>query len=482
LPEYTTRWAEKQFGPPYAAQIADIVTAYTQYNSRRKPELLSPDTYSLVNYQEAETIVAEYKALVQKAQGIYKKIEASYRDAYYQLVLHPVLACSNLNDLYVTVGKNRLYAKQGRASTNSLADLARKLYDEDSLITSHYNHILAGGKWNHFMDQTHIGYTYWQQPDYNSMPAVSLIQVPDAADMGIAIEGSTNWWPDEKGEAVLPEFNPYGASSRYIEIFNRGKTPFSYSCRTGKNWIRISPARGKVETEQRLWLTIDWKQVPTGKHRVPVTVNGPKGSSVVVYADVSNPAVPKKEKIVSFVEAGQYVSIEAEHYSRAVGKAPITWLRIPGLGRTLSGMTPMPVISDIQMPVGDCPRLEYRIHLATTGEVKVRALLSPTLNFHNSQGLRYGISFDNEAPQIVNMHAQASSQLWQRWVGENINAQVSRHTIDKPGDHVLKFWMVDPGVVLQKLVVETGDVRPSYLGPPESFHRSTIQDKRKSTD
>jgi hypothetical protein len=482
LPEYTTRWAEKQFGPPYAAQIADIVTAYTQYNSRRKPELLSPDTYSLVNYQEAETIVAEYKALVQKAQGIYKKIEASYRDAYYQLVLHPVLACSNLNDLYVTVGKNRLYAKQGRASTNSLADLARKLYDEDSLITNHYNHILAGGKWNHFMDQTHIGYTYWQQPDYNSMPAVSLIQVPDAADMGIAIEGSTNWWPDEKGEAVLPEFNPYGASSRYIEIFNRGKTPFSYSCRTGKNWIRISPARGKVETEQRLWLTIDWKQVPTGKHRVPVTVNGPKGSSVVVYADVSNPAVPKKEKIVSFVEAGQYVSIEAEHYSRAVGKAPITWLRIPGLGRTLSGMTPMPVISDIQMPVGDCPRLEYRIHLATTGEVKVRALLSPTLNFHNSQGLRYGISFDNEAPQIVNMHAQASSQLWQRWVGENINAQVSRHTIDKPGDHVLKFWMVDPGVVLQKLVVETGDVRPSYLGPPESFHRSTIQDKRKSTD
>ena len=43
------------------ADIADIISKYTKYNGRRKPELLAPDTYSLVNYQEAESVVADFK-------------------------------------------------------------------------------------------------------------------------------------------------------------------------------------------------------------------------------------------------------------------------------------------------------------------------------------------------------------------------------------------------------------------------------------
>ena len=41
LPEYTRLWAEQQFGPKYAADIADILNKYTKYNGRRKPEMLA---------------------------------------------------------------------------------------------------------------------------------------------------------------------------------------------------------------------------------------------------------------------------------------------------------------------------------------------------------------------------------------------------------------------------------------------------------
>src|SRR5205809_557719 len=72
-------------------------------------------------------------------------------------------------------GKNYLYAKQGRAATNDLADSVRQLYINDSLLTIQYNKVMANGKWNHMMDQTHIGYTWWQQPPVNKMPEVKTI-------------------------------------------------------------------------------------------------------------------------------------------------------------------------------------------------------------------------------------------------------------------------------------------------------------------
>jgi hypothetical protein len=82
--------------------------------------------------------------------------------------------------------------------------------------------------------------------------------------------------------------------------------------------------------------------------------------------------------------------------------------------------------------------------------------------------LRYAISFDDEPPQIINMHAGKTFQDWEESVRNNITVEVSQHTLKEQGTHVLKFWLVDAGVVLQKLVVETGESKPTYLGPPES--------------
>jgi hypothetical protein len=329
---------------------------------------------------------------------------------------------------------------------------------------------MAKGKWNHMMDQTHIGYITWQQPEKNNMPEVKEIEIPDTAEMGVAIEGSLKWWPLETGEAVLPEFDAYNRQIYYMEIFNRGKTPFDYDVQPGESWLQIKPQQGKIKMEQRLWVNVDWAKMPAGRHRVPLTITGSEQSQVVVYAVINNPAIPPRDQENRFVESNGCISMEAEHCIREVNIHPVTWQRIPDLGRTLSAMTPFPVTAPVQTPQGDSPRLEYQVYIFQAGEVKVKTYLCPTLNFNNNQGLRYGISFDNDPAQIVNMHANKTFQDWEAWVSNNVNLEVSNHVIKEPGKHVLKFWMVDPGVVLQKLVIETGEVRPGYLGPPENFN------------
>jgi hypothetical protein len=466
LPEYTRRWAAAQFGDEHAAEIADILSTYTKYNARRKPELLTPDTYSLVNYREAETVVSDYNALAATAERIGKALPSETQDAYFQLVLFPVKACANLNELYVSVGQNRLYAKQGRATTNALAGHVRELFATDAELTRHYNEVMAGGKWNHMMDQTHIGYTNWQEPPRNNVPEVVELSLPEEANLGVAIEGSENAWPGDKTEPILPAFTPHGQQSFYVGVFNRGTQSFDFTAESPEPWLVLTPSRGRVDAQQRIEASVDWQQAPRGMHRVPITISGPKGEQVVVHAVIENAAADDLSQSDNVVQSSGYISIEAEHFRRKVDAPPIRWQRIPNLGRTLSAMTPFPSTAKPRTPGGDSPRLEYRVHLSKGGPIEVRAYLSPSLNFYNTEGLRYAISFDDQPPQIVNIHSGETLQVWEKWVANNINETATDHTIAEAGEHTLKFWMVDPGVVLQKLVVTSAELRSSYLGPP----------------
>ncbi|MGH8302806.1 MAG: glycosyl hydrolase 115 family protein, partial [Steroidobacteraceae bacterium] len=121
LQQYTEEWAAQQFGPGHAREIAQLLTAYTKYNGRRKPELLAPDTFSAVDFNEARRVYGEWQSLAEKAEAVGGELPAQYQDAYFELVLYPVKASAIVNELYITAGENALYATQGRVSTNALA-------------------------------------------------------------------------------------------------------------------------------------------------------------------------------------------------------------------------------------------------------------------------------------------------------------------------------------------------------------------------
>jgi len=489
LDEFTRLWAEREFGPAYATDIADIIAKYTKYNGRRKPELLEPNTYSLANYQEAENVVADFNAITARAEKIYRQLPEARQDAFYELVLFPTKASALVNELYLAAVKNALYARQGRASANDMAAETRKLFQTDTNLMNYFNQTFAYGKWNHFMDQAHLGYTTWRDPPHNSLDAIKLIEieVPEAAAMGIAVEGSNSAWPGDPSDAILPKFDVFNRQHRYLDVFNKGKTSFEFTATASDPWIVLSENKGAVEKDKRLWVSVDWSKVPQGAASGTVTLAG-TGVNVTVKVNAFNPTEVTRDSLQGFAEGEGFVSIEAEHYTKKTDTGANRWIKIDDYGRTLSGMrAEAPVDAPSAIPGKDSPGLEYQMYLFSTGKVEVAAIMAPTLNFVPGRGLQYAVSFDDEAPQVVTVvpqkySAQNGNQDWEKSVKDNARYSHTSHTLMKSGYHTLKFWMVDPGIVLSKLVVDLGGVKPSYLGPPESYCNGREQNRPAKTN
>jgi len=52
-------------------------------------------------------------------------------------------------------------------------------------------------------------------------------------------------------------------------------------------------------------------------------------------------------------------------------------------------------------------------------------------------------------------------------------AQIEKLTtsieLKTPGYHTLHLYQVDPAIAIDRIVIDTGGLQPSYLGPPESY-------------
>lgn len=216
---YPARWATRQFGPAHGPAIGALIARYGQLASRRKPELLDATSYNL-KAGEWDRVVGQWDALEAEARRLEGDLPRDQRDAYYELVLHRVEAMANLHHLYHAVAVNRSMAQAGLdADAARWAEKARGYFARDAAIRRRYEVETAGGKWTEMMAQTHIGYTGWQQPDRDVMPALATTAQPlplppqpaqrhpaIAADAGRPVDGRGIRWQR------VPGFTAEGAA------------------------------------------------------------------------------------------------------------------------------------------------------------------------------------------------------------------------------------------------------------------------------
>jgi hypothetical protein len=464
LLEYGQQWAAQQFGEQYAVEIEQLISGYTRHNGRRKPELMTPDTYSLMYYNEAQGISAELQAYVQLAEKIYQQLPVAYQDAFFQLVLHPVKATATLYELNYSVALNKQYAQQGRASTNDYAARAKAWFLADKTLENEY-HSRSQGRWAHFMSQPHIGYTHWNNPPANTMPAVMVNEPIDAADMGVAIEGQVDAWPATANLSL--DFDYYGQQQRYIEVFNKGTLPFKAQFSLSAPWLILSELPAQIEQQQRIWVSIDWTKVPSPQAEGTITIRGTGwgGANIKVLATKAH-----DKNIHGFVEADGYIALEAASAKTMQQNIDAKWVEISRHGRTHSSMTGLiQPEHNFLKHIKTAPYLEYDLHLFSSGVVTINTYLAPSLNFAPGRGLRFAISLDGEEPQLIDVLAEHTNATWEESVKNGVHKVSSKHVLSTPGAKKLRLYLVESGITVQKIVIDTGGLKPSYLGPQQSL-------------
>ena len=290
LDQYAIKFCEDKFGTSEAKEAAEILSTYCKYNSRISAEMLDDRTYNLESGEFLQVKNA-YMALEARALRQYLQLHHKYRDTYTQLILHPVRAMANLYDMYYSVAMNKKLAREKDIKANYWADRVEYCFKRDAELSKDYNLNVSNGKWNHIMDQTHIGYTSWDEPrEGNIMPKVIRISGEEATLSGYVFK--------EKNSVVVMEGEHYFETNstdktNWTVIPDLGRTlsgialmPYTENTHGASISYKMSMAR-KTDSI-KVWLFFD-STLPfkKGGHSVAVSFEGGKEKRININNDLN---------------------------------------------------------------------------------------------------------------------------------------------------------------------------------------------------
>ena len=488
---YPARWLAGIFGEAYYDRLEAMTREHLRLAFPRKPEYmgwgyhwnrfdhnceqLTDTDFSFTNYDEAQRRLEAYRQLGARAEALLHEIGDEARPAFYQLVYYPLRGAELMNRMTLGGQRNRWYARQGRAATNAVRDEVQRCYDSLQVITRGYNSLL-GGKWNHMMSMRQ---NYDGVSAYFNLPHLATHDAAGAPRLALQVAGE-----DVTGARAfhaLPAFDNYLRRTYPVEIYNRGGGTLAWTAHASEPWVVLSKSAGKTADEERITVGIDWEKAPSG-NAVPAQIVFRAGEqSEKVLVSLFNPTAPSRAELRGiYVENNGCVSIPAAGCHRVRENDRIKITAVEDLG--IEG--PALQLGDPTAPLQifrsrDVPCAEYDFYAFDAGSVDVYTYVLPTFPLHADRDFRigentntdtkYSVQIDDGALATPSSSHVEYSQVWFESVLRNCAVNKSTLHIDKPGRHTLRIRVGDPGIVLQKIVLDFGVMKRSYLGPQSTL-------------
>ncbi|CAK7212483.1 hypothetical protein SBRCBS47491_001480 [Sporothrix bragantina] len=502
IPAFYDTFAARTFGSEYSSNIGRLLLNHDRLLALRRLEHIESDTFSILNYNEADDIIQRLTDHEEASSALMDTLPEMHKAAFFQLVHYPLRAARVFVDLHISLAKNQLYGEQRRNTTNAMAMRVLALFDLDHDLTQQFhNSPWTGDKWNHIMKQPRYGFGTnggdYHTPSRDLVRGLSFVQsrqdsTPIAGQMGVAVEGHIGILPGLANEECcrmqpsrggrasglrLPSLSPYGRNSCYFEVYCRGTRPVSWSVEASSyKWLCISPSSGTLESEatqdQRVSLIIsDWSRVPAGLcTAIDIGIRSTDGDYEEVHLPVDNRRVPAS--VSAFVESDGCVSIAVGDVSLSEFQKAF-YQHLPYLGRLSSGAISLASrVPDPNTLITAVPHLTYSVFTFTAAaSATVTLYFTMALNARaDGRPLAYDLIVDNTAlkgaPLAGRSHSADLPEGWDTAVQDLVWTRCHAFDMSVAGLHTIRYRPLAQGVILEKIVVDLGGQRQSYLGPP----------------
>lgn len=473
-------WLTSIFGQDVGQEATLAMWEYYQLAYERKPEFMGwsqtePDTktsYTAFNHfnygDEAQRRLDRYDAITTTVRHLKNKIQPGDADAFYELIYYPVVCASWINKKFLYRDKAYLYGKQNRLSAFNYSKLAGNAYDSIVKETEYYNAKLSNGKWEHVMSMNPRNLSVYQRPD---LPEIKIDSNSTWEVLPEGITGIDSSSLQNKTYSV-PRFDNLNRQRYFIDIFLCKHQQVKWSASVSDSWIQLSKKSGVLSpiednAQVRLWVTVNWDKVGqhsklTGKI---IFSDGSKQLEVIVHADNKKKPQPDYK---GFVSNNGVISMFASHPSRQISMNLHHWVRLNDLGYSNGALEALPITIK---PIGSTNQdsikrnnssVEFDFLTDTAIAPTVIIYSVPTHPVNNNFGVRYAIGIDESPLQIIETRTYGRSEEWKQNVLRNRAEKKIPMPFLSAGKHTLKIYAVDPGVILDQILIDIGGMKPSY--------------------
>lgn len=499
--EYTVKFLYQNFGfdEDTSKMFAASLTDFYQMMRNYYPEIIDKHTnnnnnvYSVVNYgSEGLRVLNNLTKIYNQSLVLYNSLPEEKKDSFYELFHYTIYSYLLSIEKHVYRYMNELCYNQGRyAAANIYADLSESAYFKILDEVEYYNNTLAGGKWNKIMNPYNSAI-----PMPEGAPLVKRASEWQASGtLGFAVEGQT-LLTDE----VTLRFGSLNDNIRFMDIFSMGSAGGSFAL-TAPSYVIITDGdgnrlagnengtyvvyEGNIDVEKRFYLSIDWDGFTAGetKNDAITLSSGANLSQSVNISATKHALDPSTQDIKGYYEENGLVSIEAEHYTSNVANSSFEWKYIDGLGRSGGVMSAFSQnnngFENVRLSTSslskNAPYLEYKIYFTNTGTYYGIFYRLPTLN-ESAQGRSYcstGWSLDDSPVNILSGTTTADDadhSAWGNMIKMHIEQLRMNITIDEPGWHTLRIYMINSLQAFDMIVFNQDPYVVSRLNSPETFN------------